>query len=57
MDGLEAVESLDLFFAKLSLHFSLCSFNLLARSFWVNGVTKRWILGALLTSLPALLVK
>jgi hypothetical protein len=39
MDGLEAMESLDLFLAKLSLRRSLCSFNLVARSFWYSAAS------------------
>ena len=36
---LEAVESLDLLFARLSLRRSLCSFNLEARSFWYSAAS------------------
>lgn len=39
MDGLDAAESRDLFFAKLSLRLSLCSFNLDARSFWYSAAS------------------
>ena len=39
MDGLEAPESLDLLFAKLSLRRSRCSFNLVARSFWYSAAS------------------
>nr|GMC98988.1 hypothetical protein CCACVL1_23992 [Ipomoea batatas] len=38
-DGFEAVESLDLFLAKLSLRLSLCSFNLEASSFWYSAAS------------------
>lgn len=38
-DGLEAAESLDLLFAKLSLRRSRCSFNRLASSFWYSAAS------------------
>jgi hypothetical protein len=38
-DGLEAIESLDLFFAKLSLRRSRCSFNRVASSFWYSAAS------------------
>ena len=36
-DGFVAVESLELFLAKLSLLLSLCSFMRVARSFWYSA--------------------
>ena len=38
-DGLEAIDSLDLFFAKLSLRRSRCSFNRVASSFWYSAAS------------------